>query len=275
MFSSAAGVLGARGQAHYAAANTFLDALAASRRAEGLPGLSIAWGLWDESDAPRKAYYQRVGLDPMPPATALEAMARLISEQANGSRQFSPVVMSLDGKRLRSALELRGRARFLATLEPIGDAAESTGSETLAEQLRKVPATIRRGMIVDVIAAEVRAVMALAAEDKLNFRRGFFDFGMDSLMTVALKARLEDRFGMGTKHDCMDYPSVAALSGYFAAQLGGTGTDAIDLPGEPCRRVDAQIRRRGARGRRRNSVDDEVSHALAAELKAFDFEARE
>ena len=48
LFSSAAGIMGNPGQTNHASANTFLDQLAAHRRALGLPGQAIAWGAWSE-----------------------------------------------------------------------------------------------------------------------------------------------------------------------------------------------------------------------------------
>jgi acyl transferase domain-containing protein/acyl carrier protein len=273
LFSSAAGVLGARAQGHYAAANAFLDALAASRRAEGLPGLSIDWGLWDENDAPRTRYYRRVGLNPMAPATALSAMARLMSEQVSGHHDRRPLVASLDGDRLRSALDLRGRARFLSALAPDKIVRESDESRVLVERLRRAPAAVRRGMLADVIVAEVRAVMELSPEDKLSGERGFFDLGMDSLMTVALKARLEDRFGKSLPSTlAMDYPSVAALAAYFEVQLIGIGAPPIDRSGPNATACD---RVAGAARALEELSDVEVADALAAELRALDLEARE
>ncbi|WP_225798318.1 beta-ketoacyl reductase, partial [Streptomyces aculeolatus] len=81
MYSSAAGLLGGPGQANYAAANTFLDALAEHRRAEGLPAVSIAWGLWEDDSAltgrmaaADRARLTRRGFEPMPATQALQLL---------------------------------------------------------------------------------------------------------------------------------------------------------------------------------------------------------
>jgi acyl transferase domain-containing protein/acyl carrier protein len=272
LFSSAAGVLGARAQGHYAAANAFLDALATSRRAEGLPGLSIDWGLWDENDAPRTLYYRRVGLNPMAPTTAFNAMARLMSKQVTGNRDPRPLVASMD-ERLRSALELRGRGLFLSALAPGRIVREADESLVVAARFREMPATLRRGMVADIIAAEVRAVMELSPKDKLSVDRGFFDLGMNSLMTVALKARLEDRFGMKLSSTlAVDYPSVAALAGYFEDQFVGLGAAPINSAGPNAAACDSPP---SATSAMEELSNEEVAEALAAELRALDQEARE
>jgi acyl transferase domain-containing protein/acyl carrier protein len=267
LFSSAAGVLGARGQGHYAAANSFLDALAAKRRAEGLPALSIDWGLLGGNEAPHVPYYRRVGLNPMAPEVGFDAMARLMSEQKSDQRNRRYLVASLDGDRLQSALELRGRAPFLSALTPDKIPHEAKDSQALGERVRRMPAALRRGMLADEIAVEVRAVMELAPEDALSFDRGFFDLGMDSLMTVALKARLEDRFDLSLPSTlAMDYPSVAALAGYFEAQL--VGSSAVPYDTGFSRVAEAEPQPRSMRLVEELS-DDEVGNALAAELRAL------
>jgi len=270
LFSSAAGVLGARGQGHYAAASAFLDAVATSRRAASLPGLSIDWGLWGGDERPQVPYFRRVGLNPMAPETAFDAMARLLSAQAGGQRVVQPLVASLDGDRLRSALELRGRARVLSALATDTLVRESAEGRALTELLRNVPTVLRRGAVADVIAAEVRAVMELTTEDTLSVDRGFFDLGMDSLMTVALKIRLEERFGMSLPSTlAMDYPSVAALAGYFEAVVAGTGPDPIETVGVRAPETNPAP---GLARAVEELSDDEVGDALAAELKALDLE---
>jgi acyl carrier protein len=182
-------------------------------------------------------------------------------------------VASLNGDRLRSALELRGRARFLRGLVLDTHVRESGESRTLTMRLRNAPAALRPSMVADVIDSEVRAVMELAPEDTLSADRGFFDLGMGSLMTVALKARLEDRFGMSLPGTlAMDYPSVTALAGYFETLIAGT--DPVRT--EPVRFRAAESGPESGSTRSPEELsDDEVSDALAAELKALDLEFSE
>jgi acyl transferase domain-containing protein/acyl-CoA synthetase (AMP-forming)/AMP-acid ligase II/acyl carrier protein len=273
LFSSAAGVLGARGRGHYAAANAFLDALAAARCAEGLPALSIAWGLWgtDGEGTAHLPYFQRVGLNPMAPATALDAMAGLLSEQAAGRGDLHPLVAALDGGRLRSALELQGRGRFLSALAADAPALASEASQELVQRVRQTPAALRRGLLIGIIAAEVRAVMELAPEDPVGVERGFFDLGMGSLMTVALKARLEEIFGVSLPSTlAMDYPSVAALAGYFETRLTGDFSvpPVPPVPAAPAAAATA-VPDAGLARALEDLADDEVGEALAAELRAL------
>jgi acyl carrier protein len=127
--------------------------------------------------------------------------------------------------------------------------------------------------VADIIAAEVRAVMELSPKDKLSVDRGFFDLGMNSLMTVALKARLEDRFGMKLSSTlAVDYPSVAALAGYFEDQFVGLGAAPINSAGPNAAACDSPP---SATSAMEELSNEEVAEALAAELRALDLEARE
>jgi phthiocerol/phenolphthiocerol synthesis type-I polyketide synthase B len=276
LFSSAAGLLGARGQGHYAGASAFVDALAASRQAEGLPALSVDWGLWGTEGATHVSYFQRVGLSPMVPETALDAMARLMSTQASG-RHFQPLVASMDGDRLRAALELRGRGAFLSNLAPASAPREARETSAFVAQLRGAQVALRKGMLADAIAAQVRTVMELAPDDGLDQSRGFFDLGMDSLMTVALKARLEELFGVSLPSTiAMDYPSVAALTDYSMTLLADAPTAGQPANARPAATAPMQAAPLPAATRATEELgDDEVGDALAAELQALELELQE
>ncbi|MBV9654053.1 MAG: SDR family NAD(P)-dependent oxidoreductase [Acetobacteraceae bacterium] len=269
-FSSAAAGLGARGRGHYAAANAFLDALAAARRAEGLPALSIQWGLWGGRDenAPDVQFFRRVGFDAMPPDLALDAMARLIAGNARGRSDFQPVLASLDGDRLRSAFALRGRSGLVAGLAAESSEAQSEESRAFVDAVRRAPAALRRTMLLDAIALQVRNVLEWGEEGAIDPERGFFDLGMDSLITLALRAKLEDLFAVKVPSTLtMDYPSVAALAGYFETTLDGAAAPVPSLS-VPIAADRGEVTDGASRAVDEMS-DDEVADALTAELEAL------
>ncbi|WP_234486411.1 KR domain-containing protein, partial [Streptomyces sp. MBT97] len=105
VFSSAAALLGSAGQGSYAAANSYLDAFMAHRRAAGLPGVSMAWGLWEQSTGLTaglseidQARMSRGGVLPLPPA---EALALLDTGLRGGHTLLVPI--KLDLRSLRAA----------------------------------------------------------------------------------------------------------------------------------------------------------------------------
>jgi acyl transferase domain-containing protein/acyl carrier protein len=274
LFSSAAGVLGERRRSHYAAANSFMDALAADRRARGLPGLSIAWGLWGGRDeaSPEVRFFRRIGLAPMAPNLALAALGQLLSLQAEG-RAGQPVVAALEGNRLSEALELRGRARFLSTLAPEGTIPQSAESWAMVRRLQVTPPSLRRGMLSDLVADTLRGVLELAPEDSLDPARGFFDLGMDSLTTLRLKAGIEHLFGIALSSTVtLEYPTVTALADHIGMIVLGAAAQPQDrtVPRRPTERAgdDPVMPQRAID----EMNDEEVADALAAELSTLDLE---
>jgi myxalamid-type polyketide synthase MxaC len=222
MFSSTTALLGSRNLAHYAAANQFLDALAYRRAAEGLPALSINWGTWDEmgdiSEEQRKAY-RASGLHPMRTALALNALGRLLC-----SSLTQAVVAEIDWDVLRGFYESRRRMPFLSRL------ATASGKQTVAEpaaaERSDVAAAVAgalSGDRLEIVTAFVRgqaaAVLGLRP-DEVDIKAGLFEIGMDSLMSVELKGRLQKGVGMPLPSTLtFNYPTVIGLASYLLEKL--------------------------------------------------------
>ncbi|MFF1797756.1 MDR/SDR family oxidoreductase, partial [Kitasatospora sp. NPDC058263] len=164
LYSSIAGVNGAAGQANYAAANTFLDTLAAHRAASGRAGLSLAWGLWEQASGMTghlaeadRARMARGGLVPM---TAEEGLALFDAALAAGE----PVVVParLDTRALRADPDgvpapLRDLVRTAVVRRTA--AAGGDGSQSLAERLARLSGADRRSTLLDLVTAQVAAVL--------------------------------------------------------------------------------------------------------------------
>ncbi|MCU1503452.1 MAG: hypothetical protein JWM12_2806 [Ilumatobacteraceae bacterium] len=256
MFSSAASLLGSRGQANHAAANSFLDALAASRRAHGLSGLSINWGGWsDVGSVETHGVRERLdatGAGVMTPAQGLAALGALMEQ---GRPQVAvipidwPAFLRQFAGGTRPAL-LSELARESARATPAGrTAAPSAAPATpvLREQLLAAPAGQQRQLLLDFVGAHVAVVLGLPSAENIDERGPLHELGLDSLMAVELRNMLG--IGLGTDLPAtlvFDHPTVEALATYLAVLVGPSvdhGPQAADEPApvvpEPAAGVDA------------------------------------
>ncbi len=223
LFSSRVGVMGNPGQANHASANAFLDQLAGHRRAMGLPGQAIAWGAWSEIG---EAAEQRERIDQQrsalggrwfTPQQGIRAFDQLVRQDATTS-----VVMSMDWSVFEEAVE--DRPPFLEDLlsaDADDEADASASSKDLLSQLRETPAAAPEDLLVSFLQQEVQAVLRLPTAPEPTV--GFFDLGMDSLMAVELRNRLNRAFAdeyVVPNTVVFDYPDIASLARHLIEELG-------------------------------------------------------
>ncbi|WP_280431391.1 SDR family NAD(P)-dependent oxidoreductase, partial [Nocardia brasiliensis] len=223
LFSSAAGVLGAPGQANYAAANAFLDGLACWRRAQGLAAVSMAWGMWaqpsamtSELTAADKARLARAGFLPLERRAGL----RLFDATA-ACTEPSVIPLALDPVALRaSGIPL---SPVLADLAPA--AAPTAVSGTFGAQLAQLRGSERESELLRLVCVEVASVLRYPSGDAVDPQRAFSDLGFDSLGAVELRNRLSFETGLVIPTTVIfDHPSPAAIADYLHdAMFGSTG----------------------------------------------------
>ena len=234
LFSSRVGVMGNPGQANHAAANAFLDQLAGHRRALGLPGQAIAWGAWSEigEAAEQKERIERrraaLGGRWFTPEQGIKALDKLVREDTTTS-----VVMAMDWAVFAEAVQDRP-----PLLEDMLNFTEDDASDESALQgdvlsrLRSSPASEHDGVLVPFLQEEVQAVLRLPSTPSPTV--GFFDLGMDSLMAVEVRNRLNRAFsGEYTVSNTavFDYPDINSLAGHLAGELGQVvGAEKAEVP---------------------------------------------
>ena len=221
LFSSVAGVLGNPGQANHAAANAFLDQLAAHRRAQGLPGQAIAWGAWSglgEAEEQRERIAEHLetrGTGWISPAHGLRAFERLVREDLT-----SAVVVLADWTAYGEALGTR--PPLLTDLLTVADAG-SGPEEDLLGLLDGAPANAHGEILASFLQRAVQAVLRLPTPPPPSV--GFFELGMDSLMAVELRNRINRAFGgeyTASSTVVFDYPDIEALAAFLASEIGSS-----------------------------------------------------
>jgi phthiocerol/phenolphthiocerol synthesis type-I polyketide synthase B len=222
LFSSISGVTGSRWLAHYAATTTFLDTFAYARRAAGLSATAINWGLWKSLNDTRTDGERRVtldsGLEPMPDEIAIQALPSVIGQDAPARS----TVVAADWARLATAYRTRAALHIvdgLLTTDDNDDSPATSGTPFRAE-LRECEPARRRKLLFDHVTAQVVAAMGLASPQLLDPAAGFFQSGMDSLMSVTLQRSLSETLGETLPAAVVfDYPTVEALTDYLATIL--------------------------------------------------------
>jgi acyl carrier protein len=236
LFSSVAGVLGGPGQANYAAACAFLDALAAHRRAEGLAGTSLAWGaLGIESDLlpgqEMKDLAERVRLrDGLVAMSPERAVATFDTADAHGESLLVPV--EFDWTVLRARAKEGPVAPLFRDLLRAGTRSEAEKG-SLVERLSGVPEAERGAVVVELVRRHAAAVLGHASVEAVEPDRAFQELGFDSLAAVELRNRLGAATGLRLSPTLVfDYPSAAAIAAHLLAEVSsesGDGGDAEEI----------------------------------------------
>ena len=222
MFSSAAGVLGSPGQANYAAANVFLDALAGYRRGLGLPAVSLAWGLWGEDGGMTgtlgpadRARMGRMGVAPLSTAAGLG-----LFDLAGAYPEPVLVAAGWDVAALRRQARLGVLPAVLRGLVPVPAGRGRGGGASLQRRLSVVAETEWDAVLFEEVRSHVAAVLSHPSPDAVDPKRAFTDIGLDSLSALELRNRLIQVSGLQLPATLVfDYPDPAAVAAYLHTRI--------------------------------------------------------
>jgi epothilone polyketide synthase D len=241
MYSSAAGFMGSPGQANYAAANTFLDSLAHHRRAHGLPALSIDWAAFSEvglaaAQENRGARIASQGMRSLTPAEGISALERLLD-----SDRVQSGVVPLDVRQWLEFFPAAASSRMLSRLVSAHRTGvrRPTGDPEVMKRMAAATPEARVALLEKLICKHVSHVLRIP-EEKVALKEPLTSLGMDSLMGLELRNRIEASLGVTVPATLLwTYPTVAALSRH----LGGDATEiAPPEPVQPARDFAAETR---------------------------------
>ncbi|MFD0352413.1 SDR family NAD(P)-dependent oxidoreductase [Streptomyces sp. NPDC127110] len=225
LFSSLAGVIGAAGQANYAAANAALDALAQQRRREGLPATAVAWGAWEgdgmaAADAVVRERMRRTGFRPMGPRRALRLL-----EGAIRHGETAVLAADIDWDRYAQA---HGPAARRPVLRAVTGAAAPAPVTGFAAALAGRGPDEQRAALVGLIRGHAAELLMHPTPDAIAPERSFRQLGFDSLASVELAGRLGAVTGLRLPASlAFDYPSPVALAEFLRGELVGTAPQAV------------------------------------------------
>ncbi|HEV3171639.1 MAG TPA: KR domain-containing protein, partial [Actinocrinis sp.] len=277
--------VGSAGQANYAAANAFLDALAAHRRDIGLPATSLAWGLWAMDggmgsglSAADVARLSRAGgsltearaLDLLDAALGLSADSAplLVASSWNSADLRGDVPAALRGF-VRTPVRRSVRRATADTLPTTGASSAADGPtdapDALAGRLAALAPDDARRTVLELVRSHVAAVLAHGSADEVDVDRPFIELGLDSLTSVELRNRLGTATGLRLPATLVfNTPTVAGVTDYLVRELAPAAPEPDRVLGDALERIAAQLDQADA-GQR-----DRVAALLRSALRRLD-----
>jgi acyl transferase domain-containing protein len=242
--SSIASVWGGFGQTAYGAANAFLDGLAWRLREQGISGISVNFGPWSAgmADAESRAQLDKRGVRTLSPTDALAGLADVMaasSAQEGAQARAQGIVARIDWARFLPLYQQAGRRAFLAELERevpsqqtgVAPSATLSGKTPFVERLTNAPVQQRKKLLTDYLRDAVAEVTRVDAAE-IREDAGFFDLGMDSLMAVELRRRIEQGVGKEIPVTLvMDQPRLSDAADYLLGEVLGLSEQASDKSG--------------------------------------------
>ncbi|WP_027967632.1 type I polyketide synthase [Halomonas halocynthiae] len=211
LYSSATTLFGNPGQASYVAANHWLEALAAARRAQGLPASCLRWGAIDDvgflarNTRTRDALQERLGGSALHSDDALRVLEQLLIHYAGhgstgsaraGSSEPTLGVLELEWSALRRSLPNAEAPRFNEISRQADDEHHShDDGGDISALLAGLSPKEQHSTLCELLRAELAAIL-LADEDRIDVNRSIYDMGFDSLMGVELMTAIESRLGV-------------------------------------------------------------------------------
>ncbi|UXA04857.1 type I polyketide synthase [Mycobacterium sp. SMC-2] len=238
MFSSMAGLVGSSGQANYAAANCFLDALAAHRRAHGLPAISLGWGLWDQASAMTggldAADLARLGRDGILALSSDEAMELFDTALIVDEPFLAPARIDLGALRAHAAAVPPMFADLVAapSRRQVDDSLVAAKSKSaLAHRLHGLPEPEQHAVLLDLVRSHIATVLGNTTPEAIDPDKAFQDLGFDSLTAVEMRNRLKTATGLPLSPTLIfDYPTPNGLAGYIRSELAGVSPEVTTAP---------------------------------------------
>ncbi|MFE7798544.1 type I polyketide synthase [Nocardia sp. NPDC057440] len=231
VFSSLAAVLGSPGQGNYAAANSFLDGLARARRAAGLPGLSVAWGPWNQDtgmtgtmDRAAVARLERFGVKVISDddGTALFDAAVAMDEAMVAGVEFDKPALSAQA---RAGLLPDVLSGLVPAPARVRRATSGATSGQLAQRLAAAPEDERDALVLGFVRETVAAVLGYPSATAIDPETPFSELGFDSLGGVELRNRLAESAGMKLPTTLVfDYPTATAVAKFLRSRLEAVST---------------------------------------------------
>ncbi|WP_301549383.1 type I polyketide synthase, partial [Planomonospora parontospora] len=229
LFSSAGGMVLAAGQGNYAAANVFLDGLAAHRRAQGLPATAVAYGLWEvntglggELTAADLDRVSRLGL---PAVSVREGLALFDAAVLADEPVLAAVKVDRTALRGRGGdlpALLRGLVRGAARRTARSGEGHADGN-ALGRRIAGLAGAERDRLLLEVVRGHVAKVLGHTGPEAVGPDRAFRELGFDSLAAVELRNELNAATGLKLPATLVfDYPTSRSVAGYLATRFSGT-----------------------------------------------------